>query len=160
MFKQSKKAQAWGMDITVAIVIFIVGLVVVYIYSINLSSEAQETLDTLAYQGNIISSTMLLEGTPTNWQESPDSVLIPGLLTQGKIDENKLSNFSDLMENHPSLLKSKLNTKYNFCMNISDYPTYCTASMPSEDNIHNLVRVQRYVAYQNVPSIMEIRIWD
>ena len=166
MIKHSKRSQAWGIDITVALVIFIAGLVGIYLYSINLSAEAQETLNLLSYDGNLIASTLLQEGTPSDWHLSltPGEVIIPGLITEGKINSNKLSNFSNLIDTSPSLIQAKLNTRYNFCITINRWGTNCTCynsgCITPRDNPNNLVRIERYVAYENIPSSMELIIWN
>ena len=166
MIKNSKRSQAWGIDITVALVIFIAGLVGIYLYSINLSAEAQETLNLLSYDGNLIASTLLQEGTPSDWHLSltPGEVIIPGLITDGKINSNKLSNFSNLIQTSPSLIQAKLNTQYNFCITIANLNEICTCydtnCFPPQSAPNNLVKIERYVAYENIPSSMELIIWN
>ena len=40
----SKKAQAWGFDMMIASMIFISGIIIFYVYSLNYPKESQETL--------------------------------------------------------------------------------------------------------------------
>lgn len=160
-----KRSQAWGIDITIAVVIFIVGLVTVYIYSINLSAEAKETLDNLNYEGNLVTSTLLLDGAPLNWQElDKDSILILGLTENGKIKEEKIARFEELLNEDAAYVKAKLNTRYDFCIKIVGWSSdnfKCTNTDDSPpENPENLVRIERFVAYNNKPAKMEFYIWN
>lgn len=157
---KSNRSQAWGLDITVATVIFIVGLVTVYLYSINLSAEAREALDDLHYSGNIIASTLLLEGTPSDWQSSPEDVTLFGLTDEGKINDDKLENFSYMIKNQQNFVKGKLNTGYNFCISIAGWGEKCTLGDSHPMSANNLVRIERFVAYKNKPAKMELFIWN
>jgi len=107
-----KKAQAWGFDLMGAAIIFLVGITLLYVYALNISSEPEEVIDDLIYDGNLVSDLILSEGVPENWNQ--ESVEVPGLLTNGKINQSKLNMFYDLYLNNYGRLKKLLNTRYDF----------------------------------------------
>ncbi len=42
-----KKAQAWGFDLVVASIIFVVGIVAIYIFTLNFTKETEENFEIL-----------------------------------------------------------------------------------------------------------------
>ena len=64
------KAQAWGIDLMVATSIFVVGILIFFIYSLNSFNESEEEIDKLFYDGKLISNYILSEGHPDNWNEN------------------------------------------------------------------------------------------
>ena len=58
---KNKRAQAWSLDLVIASIIFIIGIIVLYVYAINYSSQAKDQLDELFYEGNLASELILSE---------------------------------------------------------------------------------------------------
>ena len=56
LFLASKRSQAWGLDLMVATVIFLAGIIVLYIYAINYSSGQGDDLDDLFLKGILLQS--------------------------------------------------------------------------------------------------------
>ena len=83
--RKLRKAQAWGMDLVIAMVLFSMGMVAFYIYSLNQPSEAREKIEEMLYDGKIIANTLLSEGYPEDWNSN--NVVRIGILTDNKIDE-------------------------------------------------------------------------
>ena len=118
--KPLKKAQAWGFDMMIASIIFMSGIIIFYIYSLNYPKESQQTLDTLFSEGDFAAESLLSEGLPTDWNSN--NVIRIGLTTEHKINNTKLERFYNLAnsQSNPAgyaKAKSILNTKYNFFMN-------------------------------------------
>ena len=172
--KKTKKAQVWSLDLIIAAIIFAVGLIVVYIFTLNLPGQAEEKLNSLIYEGNLIASALLTEGGPTNWDEladsNPDAIILPGLIRGDKIDYDKINNFSNLThwnsplnlhypdKKYPEKMKNKLSTIYDFCISLTGYPiTICTANPVNQNNV---ISVTRFTVYQNKPSTLTIQVWD
>jgi hypothetical protein len=165
---KNKKAQAWSIDLTIASVIFLLGIVIIYFYSINLSNEAEDTLNILLYEGNFIASNLLSQGHPNNWKEftlpeDTDNITIPGILNeQGKIEEEKVKEFRNL---DMVKIKRKFSTKYDFCFQISEefevYPGegVCT-SPPPPDEVENKIRITRFAIYKDKPVSFYVDIWN
>jgi len=158
----SKKAQVWGMDLIVAVIIFLVGLIVAYVYAINFLNEAQENFDELFYDGNLISSLILSDGTPKNWV--PTNVEIPGIISDNKINQTKLDNFYAFSQENYTGLRKLLGTKYEFYFNftyikISGIGTINGIGKPIE-NPKNLVRIERFTIYENKPTKFTLFMWN
>ena len=68
--KMNNKSQTWSLDLIIAVVIFSVGIIIVYVYSINHPLEAKENFDDLFSQGNNILESILSEGYPLDWDSS------------------------------------------------------------------------------------------
>lgn len=160
---KSNRSQAWGLDLMIAVTIFSFGILFLFIYAINSSNEADENLNSLQYEGNLIASNLLSSGTPSNWHTLDlDSLVMPGILTDNKIDEDKLAKFNEWKGE--LAIKNKLNTNFDFCFNIKissstyAYPNngICTATM---DNPNNKIKITRFVIYENIPRTLELTIW-
>lgn len=156
------KAQAWGTDLMVASVIFTSAIVFFYFYALNDPNEAQESIDSMLYDGRIIADVILSEGYPKNW--SSGDVVTIGILTNNKINETKLERFYDLaIFNYPRT-KSLFNTKYNYYFNFSETmfigaaPINGIGSKPL--NQKNLVKISRFTVYKDKPMSAYLYIWE
>jgi len=167
----SKKAQAWGFDLMIASIIFISGIILFYIYSINYPKESNEKLDKLFNEGEFMAEVLLSEGLPINWNQ--DTVVRIGLTTNKKINETKLGEFYE-MANYPvnpdgySKSKSLFNSNYNFFMNFSE-PIIIDERTIEEggigknfenQEITNLIKVTRVTTYQNKLVSLNLYIWE
>ncbi len=164
-----KKAQAWGTDLMVALVIFTIGIVVFYLFSINQSGEAEEVINSLNYEGAIISDTILSGGYPYNWtQETAVSI---GILYENKIDDAKLEEFYNFASTNYQKTKSLFNTKYdyyffldeNFIINSAEVrgigkPGATPENIPSQ--AENLIKITRFTVYKNKPVTAYLYIWE
>src|SRR4030042_1570891 len=93
---KSKKSQAWGFDIMIAVMIFSIGLALFYLYSTNSSSDTEQILDSLNYDGNNIADGLLSSGFPSGWTVA--NVVRVGIVDENKINETKLRGFYDLVD--------------------------------------------------------------
>ncbi|MBI2449633.1 hypothetical protein HYV49_05035 [Candidatus Pacearchaeota archaeon] len=107
-----KKAQVWSLDIIVGVTIFIIAIIIFYIYTINLSDEAESSSDDLNIDADFISSNILSEGSPRNWNKT--NVLIPGIVTDNKINETKLVALAQLSKDNYDKSRQLLGTKYDY----------------------------------------------
>ena len=160
--KRNKKAQGWGIDLVIAIVIFTVALVTFYFYALNQPGEAPEEIENLFYDGKLIASSILSEGYPEHW--NLNNVIRIGILTDNKINESKLDNFWDLnVLNYPKT-KSLFNTQYEYYffldvpMIIEGNPVEGIGNKPSSPE--NLVAITRFTIYQNKPVTAHLYIWE
>ncbi len=140
----------------IASVVFTIGIVFFYLYTINEPNEAQETIDALYYDGKIIADSVLSEGYPPGW--NPGNVVTTGILSQGKINETKLKNFNELSSTPAGYAKAKnlFNTRYDYyfnlstAINIDGSPVGGIGMLPQ--NVKNLVKITRFTVYQNKPA--------
>ncbi len=157
-----RKAQAWGFDVIVATGIFIFGMVVFYIYTINYPNGEQEKFDDLLYEGNIIADNLFSEGYPENWTILSVSKI--GLTSKNKINQDKLEEFYDLVSLDYSRTKSLFGVKYNYFVNFSQPIVVRSSNVEgigfAPDNPNNNIKISRIIVYNNKPATMEIQVWD
>ncbi len=162
MKKRGKKAQAWGIDLSVAFMIFTFGIIIFFVYAVNSSNDAGETLDTLMYEGNVIADSVLSEGSPKNWDAS--NVITLGILSENKINNTKLENFYYLSLSDYDKTKSLFNTRFDYYFYLSQNITINGSEVEgigmSPLNEKNLVKVTRFTIYENIPSTAYFYIWD
>ena len=103
--KINKKAQIWSFDLIIAGVIFLMGIIILFLYAINYTSQAENELDELFYQGNLASELILSEEDF-------------GILTNGKVDSAKLTAFDC------SIKKNEMFLRNNFYFSLSGI-NYC-----------------------------------
>lgn len=143
----SKRAQVWSLDLIIAGVIFLLGIIILYYYAINYSTQTQTQLNEMFYEGNHASELILDE---ENF----------GILVEGKINQTKLEVFDSLSNSDK---KSLLGIKNNFYFIIEDleidgvFVPYIGIMNSSE--VENLIQVTRLTIYKNKPTKFQIFIW-
>lgn len=153
---KGNRGQAWSFDLMIGVTIFVAALSLLFFYSINYKAETEDILNAMQYDGNAAADILLSEGYPQNWNQT--NVIVPGILSNNRINENKLRNFSKIIYEKQ---RSLMHTSYNFCFNFSDsLPT----DMPScigqyNNNPNNLFLISRIVIYQNKSSMLNLYIW-
>lgn len=148
--KKPKKAQAWGFDLIIAAVIFLVGVIFLYLYTINYPSGEEETLQNLQQEGELVADSLLSEGSPVYWNTS--NVVRIGLLTDSKINQTKLDRFNAIPY---AQAKSLFRTRNEYYIQIEE-----TLIGPEPETPENLVKITRVVVYNNNITTMNIQIWN
>ncbi len=161
-----KRAQAWGFDLMMGAVIFTLGLILFFIYSINYPRQSEETLDVLRFEGEFIAENLLSTGHPNDWTEN--NVIAIGLVNEEKINQTKIERLYTMTSSQAGYDKSKslLNTRYEFFFNFSQQ--MFVAGNPVEgigkdyvnQNTKNLVKITRIVIYDNSPTTLNLYIWE
>lgn len=157
-----KRGQAWGFDLMIAVIIFTSGIVAFYLYSLNYQTEAQETIDSLFYEGSTLSEDLLSEGFPANWNIG--SVQKIGLTNNGKINQTKLEKFYNLsIEDYQNTI-SLFGIKDNYFMNFSEAIVINQNSIEGIGkppiNPKNIIKITRLTIYREKPTAMNIFIWN
>ncbi len=143
-----KSAQAWSLDLVVASMIFLAGIVVLYVYAVNYSSQTKDQLNELFYDGNLASQILLSES------ES-------GILSEGKINQTKLDEFfnSDYETKRKSL---GLNNDFYFMfdgMEVNGTPVSYIGKI-NDTEVSSLVRITRLAVYKNTPKKLDFFVWN
>ena len=112
-----KKAQAWGIDLIVATMIFFGGIVFFYLFLLNDSGSDESSNLDLKKEAEIFSGSVFSEGSPENW--TAINVVRIGILTDGEVDFSKLEQFHDLSVSDYQLTKSLLRIKNEYYLNFS-----------------------------------------
>ena len=153
----------------IASMIFISGIIIFYVYSLNYPKESQETLDQLFSEGDFVTESILSEGLPSNWDGS--SVIRIGITTNNKVNDTKLERFytlADSQTNPPGYAKAKsvLNTKYNFFMNFSEQmvinnnPVAGIGKSFDGEQTKNIIKITRATIYQNKIVSLNLYVWE
>jgi hypothetical protein len=142
-----KKAQVWSLDLLIAGIIFLIGVVILYNYAINYSSQSNSNLDELFYEGNLASD-LILSGEDM------------GILSNNAINQSKLDAFYNLDD---STKKSNLGIKSNFYftlenLEIEGTPTAYVGIMNSSQ-VDNLIQITRLTIYKNKPIKFQLFVW-
>ncbi len=144
---KNKKAQVWGLDLVVASIIFLAGVIILYFYAINYSSQSTNQLDEMFYEGDLASQILL-----TNEAQ--------GILSIDKINQTKLDDFSKLNYN---IQRNLLGVSNNFYFT---FPGLEVEGNPVEyigykenSSAENLVQIDRLTIYNNKPVKFQIFIW-
>jgi hypothetical protein len=176
--EKKKRAQAWGFDLVAGLSIFIVGILVFFLYSLNYSNQGDATLKELEYEASAVGDSLLSNGivndagVPKEDYHSGwdiDDVQKVGILSEGKINETKLKYFyqmSDSSTGEYIKVKSLLNIKNEFWVDFSE-PIDFDGILPAEEGIglkptgeKNIIKSNRIVSYNNKIRNMYIYIWN
>jgi hypothetical protein len=146
-FLKNKRAQVWSLDLLIAGIIFLVGIVVLYNYAINYSSQSKGNLDELFYEGNLASG-LILSGEDF------------GILSNGIVNQTKLETFYNLDN---STKKSVLGVKYNFYFAMDELEINGTprnyVGMMNSSQVENLIQITRLTVYKNKPIKFQLFAW-
>ena len=157
-----KKGQAWGFDLMIGAGIFMIGLTVFFLYTLNYPKGNEETGKDLEYEAKRIASDLLSSGLPTNWNEI--NVQKIGLTSNNLINQTKLDLFYNLMQNNYNNTKILFGTKYDYfvnasnSLNINGNPISGIGIYPI--NVKNEVKLTRVTVYEGVPINLEVTVWE
>jgi hypothetical protein len=169
----NKKSQSWAIDLMIASVIFLTGIIVFYIYSLNQPNEGKEVMAYLSYDGKIVSNTILTDGYPKDWNTT--NVIKIGIISNDKINNTKLENFYNLTKTDSAYENTKLifDTKYDYYffldgnMNIGGTyvdgvgkPGANRSNITTDINPKNLIKITRFVVYNDEPTTAYLYVWE
>jgi len=155
-----KRSQAWGIDISIASIIFIIGIIMFYLYTVD-QQGGDGGSDSMFEQGEVLADYILSEGYPENWNST--NVEKIGILNGNKINETKLENFYALSKSDYLKTRSLLKTRYHYWFFLSESMIINSAEVegiglkPSSED--NLARITRLTIYQNRPVTAYFYIW-
>jgi len=152
-----KRGQAWGFDVIIGFVIFTAVIVIFYLYVLNAPGQSQEEVESLQYEGGLVTNSLLSEGFPKNWTTT-DVQIIGILESDKKINETKLANFETLTTTQYQQTKTLFNIKNEYYVEFSEPSISAIGLAPI--NQENLVRIERLTIYQNKPITMTVQIWN
>lgn len=157
-----RRGQAWGFDFVIGSLFFIAAIIIFYFFSINLSDN-DETFSKFDDQAVLISDSLLSEGLPKNWND--DNVVRIGLLdAMGKIEENKLINFYNLVEGDYARTRSLFGISDNYfitftpAINIEGNSVEIIGAQSA--SYRNKIQVTRIATYNGTIYTLKIFSWD
>jgi len=119
-----------------------------YIYAINYSPQSKQEIEELFYEGNLAAKQILSEE-------------YPGIITDKKINQTKLEEFSTTDYNS---LKIMLGITHDFYFKFEGLELEGISTeyvgRTNSSQINNIVKTTRLSIYKNKPIKFEIFIWD
>ncbi len=145
---KNKQGQVWSLDVVIASLIFLMGIILLYFYAINYTSQTKAELDELFYAGEIASEFLLSEEDP-------------GILTNGKINQTKLNDFDSLTDQEK---RTTLGINHNFYFAFDDLEINSNpqdfVGIINTTNTDNLIQATRLSVYKNKPIKFQIFVWE
>jgi hypothetical protein len=150
----------------VAVAIFTIGFLIFYFYAFNNPNESKEIIESLEYDGKIISNMILSEGNPSDWTSS--NVFKIGILTGNIINQSKLDEFYYLTQIDYEHTKLMFNTKYDYLFFLESNMTVNSTNVDhigmhsvDKNNIDtkNLIKITRFTSYDGKPTSAYLYIW-
>lgn len=162
-----KKAQIWTVDFILGVSMFVLLLVtgLSLFLSINTDTNFEDATREAIYVSNILMS----EGSPSNWNSS--TVISPGLLSDGVLNNTKLEYFSEFNYDE---LKSffALRNDFSFffrddtgfintgsCSYGYDFPNDNCDPLFDELDYENLIVINRFVAVNSSIKNLVLYVW-
>jgi hypothetical protein len=163
----SKKGQIWGLDLIIALIIFIIGLASFFFFYLNYSSDMSDNYQSLTFDGNAIADSILSEGSPQNWNSS--NVVSIGILSGNEINNTKLGNFQYMAVHDYQSTKAIFNTKYDYFFFLEFNLSIGNSSVigigkpgvnPSAINAANLIKINRITVINSKPVGAYVYVWE
>jgi hypothetical protein len=144
---KNKKAQGWGLDLIAAIVIFMSGVIVLYVYSINYVSESQNNLESMVYEGNLAAELILTDDDR-------------GILANDQINQTKLEEFNASY----STRKANFGIKDDFYFKIEGLELFGNPvdyiGKANTTEVTDMIQITRITVYKNKITKFELYIWQ
>ena len=167
--KQNRKAQIWSLDLMTGLALFLVGIMIFFIYSLNQPSQAKETFAFLNYDGKVIADNLLSQGYPNNW--NPSNVITIGIISDSKINQSKLENLYQMIyvQNNYTKTKNIFNTEYDYYFFLSENITVSSGKIegigkpgatPNNINAKDLIKITRFTIYENKTTPLYLYLWQ
>ncbi len=165
------KAQVWSLDVIIGVTLFLSAIILFYVYAINFSDEAQEKAQDLENDGKFVSSNLLSEGSPSDWNLT--HVDVPGIANKNRINQTKLDLLYLLNSQDYNTTKRLLNTRFDFYLFFTQpltangtqidgigKPGLNRTTVITLEDPKNIIKTLRYVIYQNEPTVMNLYVWE
>ena len=155
----------------IAIVIFGVAIAVYYKTMTNISNQDEVLLDDILLSAKSISDSIMTEGYPYNWTES--NVTRIGIITEDKVNETKLSYFSNISYKKTKNVFGTIHDYYVFFVDSKGSPIKInqthegigkpgvnSTNINEKENPKKLASVKRIVVKNNKITKMVVYAWQ
>jgi len=162
-----KKAQAWGLDLMIALVIVSIAVFSFLFFIVNHTNETKEEFRGISYDAEFIADSLMSPGMPVNWSEG--NVVSIGIVDGGRINESKLENFYNLAENDYNKTRRTFKTAYDYLFTLEGNFSINSTNVsgigkPGSDANNltgdNVAAVKRVIIYQDRIATAKIYVWD
>lgn len=153
---EGKRAQAWGFDLVVGMVIFIVGIISFYLYTTNLPSAGEEIIEKLQQDGELVAESLMSEGTPINWNST--NVQRIGLISQSRLNQTKWDGFKTLSSSDYERTRALFRIRNDYFVFIGGDESNGIGKTPSSQT--NLIKITRVVPHNQSIKTLNIYTWN
>lgn len=161
-----RKSQIWSIDLAIAFLIFLGGLIIFYKYSINSIDAEKEDIDDMVLDAKLLSNHLVSAGYPTDWDSS--NVTQIGL-TDGemRIKKEKVEEFFGIADTDYPRSRRLLSTTHDYYVTFEDSEGNLTkiggiegiGKNYQEEDTKNIIRVVRFVYYNSSIIKLAVHIW-
>lgn len=171
MNQKDKQGQVWTLDFIIGLMLF---MLMIFI-SVKIVFDMYPSADNLiVYRDAIhLSGNLLSEGYPSDWTGNLNTVVLPGIAENNRINNTKLSKFKDIDYYRAKTLMHVTSDYVFFIRNstniintgqcIYGYPLTTDANcnpILTTEQYENLVRIDRVVIYNSTVVMMTIYTWN
>lgn len=157
-----KRGQAWGFDLEIAGAIFFAGIIAFYLFAFNYNAVQNSPNEDISYEAYTVAETLLSTGIPESWNQS--NVIKIGLVTNDRLDQNKINLFYNLSENDYNRTQALLRTRFNFFVNLSDSMSangeVISGIGQAPPSTATIFRVDRFTTYESKPVTLHVLLWN
>jgi len=166
----STKSQVWALDIVIAIAIFLTALLLFYKYSLNSIDIERKGTDDLLLDAKLISTYLVSEGYPADWDTHVQDVTQIGL-TDGKhkIVPYKVQQFKNMIYDQSSYdnTRKMLSTTHDYYVFFEDKNNntlniggvnWIGKDYSNEDPT-DIIRTIRFIGYNSTIIRMVVYVW-
>lgn len=157
-----KRGQAWGFDLSVAVMLFVAALVAFYLYALSYDNRQTSTASDLEVEARAIASSLLSEGVPENWESN--TVVKIGLTSNKRLNETKVARFKDLAETDYGRLQGIFNTNRDWYILFSEPISVEGEEIQEIGNepqqYTQLIKVERITNYDARPLTIYVEVWE
>lgn len=163
----NKKAQIWSIDIMAGMVLFLVGIIAFYVYSLNQPGEAEDNFEILIYEGKVISDNLMSSGYPKEWNST--NVVRLGITDENVINETKIISLYDMIVNGEyNATKNLLNTNYDYLFFLEGNSSQIEfqgigkpgVNKSTKIDARNLIKTTRFTIYKNKTVPLYLYVWE
>lgn len=144
---RNKLGQGWGIDLVAAVVIFVAGLIILYVYAVNYNNATSNNLNEFLYEGNLASELIL---------SNQDF----GILSGREVNQTKLDDFHDNYDSR----KRIVGVTHDFYFTMEgleiDGSGAAYAGKMNSTNTKNFIQISRITIYKKTPTKFLLYIWD
>lgn len=150
------------MDITLAAMIFVMGIVIFYLYTLNYKTSERNEIEEARYEAGLVASSILSEGNPPDWTAL--TVTKIGLMSNGQLSDIKITQLYDLAYADYGQTKQLFGARYEYFINLSEKIIIGGEPVPGIGRIpdasaQNTIKITRLTNYHNKPVTVEVSAW-
>jgi hypothetical protein len=163
----NKKAQVWGIDLAVALIIFFGAILFFYKYGIEAIDSEKQDASALLQDAKLISNYLVSPGYPENW--TLNDVTLLGLTDQdARLSPEKVQMFYNFSKYNYTQSRMLLSTSHHYFVFFESkegnatkiYNVSWIGRNYTIDNPRNIIKISRFVFYNSSIIKMNVYVWQ